>query len=58
MTKMILRRVLFFIPVLFVTVTIVFFLVRLTPGGPFDGEKAFPESVKKRAALYWREVGL
>lgn len=48
MTKLILRRILFFIPVLFVTVTIVFFLVRLTPGGPFDGEKVFPESVKKR----------
>jgi oligopeptide transport system permease protein len=30
---------------LFVLMTLLFFLLRLAPGGPFDGEKNFPEEV-------------
>ena len=48
MAAFIFRRLCFFVPVLFITVTIVFFLIRLAPGGPFDGEKNFPDEVKQR----------
>lgn len=40
-----LRRILTFIPVLLIIVTITFFLVRLAPGGPFSSEKAVSEEV-------------
>lgn len=40
MARFVLRRLLEFIPVMFVIVTLTFFLVRLAPGGPFDAEKA------------------
>lgn len=36
----VLRRLLQAVPVLWVIATVVFFMVRLTPGGPFDQEKA------------------
>ena len=50
----ILRRLLSFVPVLFVTVTIVFFLVRLAPGGPFDEDKAVTETVRKQLEQHYR----
>src|SRR5262249_19901233 len=43
--KFILKRVLAAIPVLFIVVTVTFFLVRLAPGGPFDSEKNVPAEV-------------
>jgi len=54
MTGFILRRLLTFVPVLFVTVTIVFFLVRLAPGGPFDEDKAVTETVRKQLEQHYR----
>lgn len=46
MLRYILRRLLEFIPVLFIIVTVVFFLVRLAPGGPFDAtERDVPPEV-------------
>ncbi|GMW01895.1 MAG: putative dipeptide-transport integral membrane protein ABC transporter DppB [Candidatus Hydrogenedentota bacterium] len=46
MFRFILRRLLEIIPVFFVIVTIVFFLVRLAPGGPFEqGERYVPPEV-------------
>lgn len=47
MTKYIIRRLLGVIPTLLVIITISFFIVRLAPGGPFDGERALPEVVKR-----------
>jgi oligopeptide transport system permease protein len=47
MTKYIIRRLLGIIPTLFIIVTISFFIVRIAPGGPFDGERALPEVVKR-----------
>jgi oligopeptide transport system permease protein len=47
MTKYIFRRLLGIIPTLFIIVTISFFIVRVAPGGPFDGERALPEVVKR-----------
>ena len=42
----ILRRLAEFLPVLFVIVSLSFFLMRLAPGGPFDQERALPEQVR------------
>lgn len=47
MLRLILKRLLEAIPVLFVIVTLTFFMVRLAPGGPFDSEKAMPEAVRE-----------
>lgn len=46
MTRYILRRVLGFVPVFLIIVTVVFFLIRLAPGGPFQqGERHVPPEV-------------
>ncbi len=42
MIRFVLRRIAWLVPTLWVTVTLVFFLLRLAPGGPFDGERAVP----------------
>ncbi|MDC7244463.1 MAG: ABC transporter permease subunit [Sphaerochaetaceae bacterium] len=47
MTKYVIRRLLGIIPTLLVIITISFFIVRVAPGGPFDGERALPEVIKK-----------
>jgi oligopeptide transport system permease protein len=39
------RRLLGAIPTLLILATLVFFLLRLAPGGPFDGERVFPPDV-------------
>jgi len=41
MIKFILKRLLELIPVLLISITIVFFMIRLAPGGPFTEEKSF-----------------
>jgi oligopeptide transport system permease protein len=48
-TKYIIRRLLWGIPVLFFVILVVFILVRIMPGGPFDfaGDKSLPPSVVK-----------
>jgi len=40
-----LRRVLSAIPIALIAVTICFFILRVAPGGPFDGERALPPTV-------------
>lgn len=42
MTRYIIKRLAALVPTLLLVVTLVFFLVRLAPGGPFDAEKAVP----------------
>jgi oligopeptide transport system permease protein len=37
-----LRRVLSALPIALIAVTVCFFILRLAPGGPFDGERALP----------------
>ncbi len=39
------RRVLSAIPIALIAVTACFFILRLAPGGPFDGERALPPDV-------------
>ena len=48
MTTYVLRRVLLFIPTLWVIATVTFFLVRLAPGGPFQSEKEIPAAAKEQ----------
>lgn len=40
-----LRRLLSVVPTLLLLITVVFFLVRIAPGGPFDSEKALPPEI-------------
>lgn len=46
MIKYILKRLGISIVTLFMVITITFFLLRLMPGGPFDGEKNVPPAIK------------
>jgi len=43
----VLRRVAGFLPVLFVIISLSFFIMRLAPGGPFDQERVLPEQVRE-----------
>lgn len=53
MIKFFLKRVLVSIPTLLAIITLVFFLVHMTPGNPFDGERALsPEALKSLMAQY------
>lgn len=46
MLKFILRRLLNMIPTLLIIITMIFFIIRLVPGGPFDAERNVPEIIK------------
>ncbi|MGP1419283.1 MAG: oligopeptide ABC transporter permease OppB [Sphaerochaetaceae bacterium] len=47
MAKYVVKRLIGIIPTLLIIITLCFFIVRVAPGGPFDGEKRLPEVVKK-----------
>ncbi|MCX5768699.1 MAG: ABC transporter permease subunit [Candidatus Hydrogenedentes bacterium] len=53
MTRFIMRRLAEIVPVLFVIVTLVFFMIRLAPGGPFDTEKSVPPEVLENLEAYY-----
>jgi len=44
------RRVLGAIPTLFIIITIAFFMMRLAPGGPFDGARRLPPEIERNIA--------
>ncbi|MYJ76041.1 MAG: hypothetical protein F4089_13520, partial [Gammaproteobacteria bacterium] len=46
MSRYLLRRLTFALVTLWAVVTVTFFLVRLAPGGPFDGERRLPAEVE------------
>lgn len=46
MSRYLLRRLAFALVTLWAVVTVTFFLVRLAPGGPFDGERRLPPDVE------------
>lgn len=50
MLSYIVRRLLVAIPTLFLIITIAFFMMRVAPGGPFDGERALPPAVEANIA--------
>ncbi len=45
MTRYFLRRLASAVPTLFIIITIAFFLIRATPGGPFDQEQTLPPEI-------------
>lgn len=53
MLRFIARRLLETIPVLLIIVTATFFMVRLVPGGPFDGEKATTPEIKANLEAFY-----
>jgi oligopeptide transport system permease protein len=53
MIRYALRRLLSTIPVLWIAVTVCFFILRLAPGGPFDGERPLPPAVLKNLAAHY-----
>lgn len=48
MLRFIFQRLLQTIPVVFIVVSLTFFMVRLAPGGPFSSEKKIPEQILKK----------
>ncbi|MCL2566734.1 MAG: oligopeptide ABC transporter permease OppB [Alphaproteobacteria bacterium] len=46
MVSYILKRLLIFVPTLFIIITASFFLMRMAPGSPFDGERAISEEIR------------
>src|SRR5258705_338397 len=44
------RRILGAIPTLFIIITIAFFMMRLAPGGPFDGARRLPPEIERNIA--------
>ncbi len=57
--KYLLKRIAILIPVFLFVVTIVFFLIRFAPGGPFDSEKQVsPEILKNLNAKYHLDESL
>lgn len=54
MARYIFKRFLEFIPVLFVIITLTFFLVRVAPGGPFDADKRVSPEAQKRLEQYYK----
>lgn len=53
MTKLLVRRLLEGIPVLWAIMTITFFLIRFAPGGPFDREKESSPEIRKRIEAHY-----
>ncbi|MDX2079506.1 MAG: ABC transporter permease [Terrimicrobiaceae bacterium] len=52
-----LRRVGSLVLVLFCVVTITFLLIRISPGGPFDGERKIPEVIEKQLLAKYKLDG-
>lgn len=47
------RRTLSALPIIFIAVTICFFILRLAPGGPFDGDRRLPDEVLENLRAYY-----
>ena len=54
MKRFVIGRLLQAIPVILVVITVTFFLMRVAPGGPFDGEKAVIPEVKAALEAQYR----
>lgn len=46
MWKYLVRRIVGAVPTLFLLITLAFFMIRLAPGGPFDGDKVLPPEIQ------------
>jgi oligopeptide transport system permease protein len=47
------RRVIAAIPIIFIALTVCFVIMRLAPGGPFDGERALPPSILRNLEAHY-----
>jgi oligopeptide transport system permease protein len=47
------KRLLTTIPVLWIAITVCFFILRMAPGGPFDGDRPLPEAIKANLAAHY-----
>ncbi|MGC1481809.1 MAG: ABC transporter permease [Chthoniobacterales bacterium] len=57
MVAFVIRRFIALGVVLFLVVTATFFLIRLSPGGPFDGERKIPEAIEKQLLAKYKLDG-
>lgn len=53
MWRIVFRRLLVMLPVLWAAVTLTFFLIRLAPGGPFMDERSYPPEALARLHSYY-----
>ncbi|MCB1384321.1 MAG: ABC transporter permease subunit [Nitratireductor sp.] len=53
MLAYVLRRLATMIPVMFIAITVCFFILRLAPGGPFDGERPLPPTILQNLAAHY-----
>lgn len=53
MLRYALKRLISTLPVLLIAITVCFFVLRLAPGGPFDGERPLPPAVKENLAAHY-----
>ena len=57
MITFLVRRLIALVAVLFCVVTITFFLIRLSPGGPFDAERKIPPAIEKQLLAKYKLDG-
>lgn len=57
MIAFLLRRLVALVAVLFCVVTITFFLIRISPGGPFDAERKLPPAIEKQLLAKYKLDG-
>ena len=57
MITFLIRRLIGLVAVLFCVVTITFFLIRLSPGGPFDAERKIPPAIEKQLLAKYKLDG-
>lgn len=57
MLAFVLRRMAALVAVLFCVVTITFFLIRVSPGGPFDAERKLPPTIEKQLLARYKLDG-
>ncbi|WMT89399.1 ABC transporter permease subunit [Pelagibacterium sp. H642] len=53
MIRYVLRRILAALPVAFIAITLCFIVLRLAPGGPFDGERPLPPAVLQNVLAHY-----
>lgn len=53
MLNYVVRRVLSAVPIALIAITACFFILRLAPGGPFDGERPLPPEVLENVLAYY-----
>lgn len=57
MIAMLLRRLVSLVAVLGIVISATFFLIRLSPGGPFDAERKLPEAIEKQLLAKYKLDG-